>query len=347
MDSRVKNAIVSSVLILVIFVIWIIRDSKPDDNLFSEEYKVSLTGNTMGTSYSVKYLDKEKRSFQPQIDSLLKLINESVSTYDPESEISRFNRHDTIEFKLPFFLPVLQKSYEVYENTYGAFDPTVMPLVNAWGFGPDKTDIPDSITVDSLLSLVGFSNVIFDTTKVWKAKPDIQLDFSALAKGYGVDVVANYLITHGIRNLMVEIGGEVYCQGKNDQGKLWLIGIDNPSPSLPGEWLKAKVRIENRAVATSGNYRNFYTKDGKTYAHTISPFTGYPIQQEVLSASVFAENCIAADAYATAFMVLGLEKSKQVLEENPDLDAYLIYQSDGEELKSYYTDRIAEYIDEE
>ena len=346
MDSRVKNAVVSSVLIVLIFVIWLIRDKQTDESLYDEAYKVSLTGNTMGTSYSVKYLDREKRSFKTQIDSLLQSVNQSLSTYEPESEISRFNRNDTIEFKLPFFLPVLQKSLEVYENTYGAFDPTVMPLVNAWGFGPDKTDIPDSITVDSLLSLVGFSNIIFDTTKVWKQKPDVQLDFSALAKGYGVDVIANYLITNGIRNLMVEIGGEVYCQGKNDQEKFWLIGIDNPSPSLSGNWLKAKVRIENRAVATSGNYRNFYTREGKTYAHTISPFTGYPIQQEVLSASVFADNCMTADAYATAFMVLGLEKSKQVLEENPELDAYLLYQDENNNIKSYFTKEIAEYIEE-
>lgn len=342
MEQRKKNALIASTLVLILFVAYLMMNSR--DDVYDPAYLVTLQGSTMGTNYSIKYLDKERRNYQAEIDSLLKEFNQSLSTYERESEVSIFNTSDTLEFELPYFLPVLQKSKSIWKESSGAFDPTVMPLVNAWGFGPGDRARPDSITVDSLLNLVGFDKIMFDSAKVWKTQPNVQLDFSAIAKGYGVDVVANYIISRGIRDLMVEIGGEVYCQGKNARGQYWLIGIDNPEASGIDDYLQARISIKDRAVATSGNYRNFYTEEGKTYAHTISPFTGYPVQKEVLSASVFAPLCTEADGYATAFMVAGLEQAKEILANKPELDAYLIFRNEQDSLETFYTDGIAEFI---
>lgn len=342
MEQRKKNALIASTLVLILFVAYLMTNSRQET--YNPADLVTLEGSTMGTNYSIKYLDKEKRNFKSAIDSLLDQFNQSLSTYKKASEISIFNTSDTTEFKLPYFCPVLQTSKSIWETTSGAFDPTVMPLVNAWGFGPESRNQPDSITVDSLLNLVGFDKIRFDSTKVWKTRPNVQLDFSAIAKGYGVDVLANYLLSNGISNLMVEIGGEVYCQGKNARGQYWLIGIDNPEASGIDDYLQARISIKNRAVATSGNYRNFYTAEGKTYAHTISPFTGFPVQKEILSASVFAPVCIEADGYATAFMVVGLDKAKEILASKPELDAYLIYRNKQDSLETFYTNGIAEYI---
>ncbi len=298
MEQRKKNALIASMMVIILFGAYLMMNSK--EGIYSPDYLVTLEGSTMGTVYSIKYLDEQKRNFKTEIDSLLHEFNQSLSTYEEQSEISIFNLSDTMNFERPYFLPVLQKSKSIWKETSGAFDPTVMPLVNSWGFGPAGRAQPDSITVDSLLDLVGFDKIMFDSARVWKTKPNVQLDFSAIAKGYGVDVIANYLLTYDIRNLMVEIGGEVYCQGKNARGQYWLIGIDNPEAEGIDDYLKARISIKNRAVATSGNYRNFYTIEGNTYAHTISPFTGYPVQKEILSASVFAPLCIKADGYATA-----------------------------------------------
>lgn len=342
MEPRKKNAIISAALIVTLFVAYLMMN--PKEEMQNQDHLIALNGSTMGTYYNVKYLDPEKRDFKQEIDSLLQVFNQSLSTYIDTSEVSVFNISDTFNFNLPYFLPVLRESRSIWRSTSGAFDPTIMPLVNFWGFGPSERAQPDSIKVDSLLSSVGFDHVIFDSSKVWKTQPNVQLDFSAIAKGYGVDVVAGMLISKGIKNFMVEIGGEVYCQGKNDRGQYWLIGIDNPEAKGIDNYLQAKINIKNRAVATSGNYRNFYTAEGKTYAHTISPFTGYPVQKEVLSASVFAPVCIEADGYATAFMVVGLEQAKEILSENKELDAYLIYRNEQDSLETYYTKGIAEFI---
>jgi len=344
MEAKKKNAIIASALVLILFIGYLYMNGNSNDKIYNPDNLVSFTGETMGTIYSIKYLDTQKRDYKTEVDSLLKVFNQSLSTYEQASEISIFNNSDTLNLNLPYFLPVLQKSKEIWEVTAGAFDPTIMPLVNLWGFGPAKRSQVDSLEVDSLLNLVGFDKVLFDSTKVYKTQPNVQLDFSAIAKGYGVDVVANYLISHNINNLMVEIGGELYCKGKNERGQYWLIGIDNPEAKGIEEYLKAKISIKNRAVATSGNYRNYYKEEGRTYAHTISPFTGFPIQKEIISASVFADGCMEADAYATAFMVVGLAKAKQILSENIGMDAYLIFKDKQDSLKTFYTSGIESYI---
>lgn len=335
MNAVRKNIAVTAAIVLMLIVGWSLQRNRA--SLFNGRYKIELSGTTMGTVYSVKYLDRRQRDMQSQIDSVLEAFNQSLSTYIPYSEISEFNRGDTLVYRTPFFLPVLKKSREVYEKTHGAFDPTVMPLVNAWGFGPEKKSRPDSSLIDSLLQLVGFHHISFDEEKTFKNQPGVQLDFSAIAKGYGSDVIAEYLQSQGIENLMVEIGGEIVCRGKNEKGMPWRVGINSPLPTASGEWLYAILELENRAVATSGNYHNYYMEGEKVVSHTISPSTGYPVRHELLSASVVAEDCMTADAYATAFMVLGVEASKKILGENPQLEGYLIFKNNKDSLESFFT----------
>lgn len=337
-SDQKKNIIYSIVLLVVVGGIWLYRNAQ--GGMDNEQSVVAFRGQTMGTVYTIKYQDDAQRNLKSGVDSLLEVFNKSLNHYLPDSEISRFNRKDTFYFKLPYFYPVLEKSKEVYEKTGGAFDPTIAPLVNAWGFGPDTTQVPSQAKVDSLLRYVGFNKIAFTKEYVTKTAPGVSLNFSAIAKGYGVDIVADYLQQKGISNLMVEIGGEVVARGTNAQGNAWRIGINNPEQ--PGE-LTSAISLDNRAIATSGDYLNFYEKDGKRYAHTISPVTGYPVEHTVLSVSVIAQDCMTADAYATAFMVLGLEKTKQVVSENPGLDVYIIYDEHGDN-KVFMTDNIREKV---
>lgn len=339
MNSYQKKNIIYSVLLLIAVVaVWLYRDARSAGD--EAQNLVAFRGQTMGTIYSIKYLDEEQRNFKQGVDSLLNVFNQSLNHYLPNSEISQFNRQDTFYFKLPYFHPVLEASKEVYEKTSGAFDPTVAPLVNAWGFGPDTTTTPSSAKVDSLLQYIGFDKIKFTKEYVTKTKPGVQLNFSAIAKGYGVDVVASFLAEKGIKNLMVEIGGEVVARGINAQGDVWRIGINNPDK--PGE-LTSAIALENQAIATSGDYLNFYEKDGKRYAHTLNPKTGYPVEHTALSVSVIADDCMTADAYATAFMVLGVEKAKEILENNPSLDAYIIYDENSED-RTFMTARLKEKV---
>jgi thiamine biosynthesis lipoprotein len=322
-SNQKKNIIYSVVLLGALGATWLYRQNQEPS---VDASFLAIQGQTMGTSYAIKYEDKQQRDLKSAVDSLLEQFNRSVNHYLPDSEITRFNRADSLRFALPYFYPVLQRSAEIARATDGAFDPTVAPLVNAWGFGPEGATLPDSLGVDSLLQLVGLDKIYFDQERVVKREPNVQLNFSAVAKGYGVDVVANYLRQQGISNLMVEIGGEVVARGTNPQGEPWRIGIDNPEQ--PGQ-TNVAVALTNQAMATSGNYLNYYKQDGQKYAHTIDPRTGYPVQHSVLSVSVIAADCMTADAYATAFMVLELEETQEILSQNPTLDAYIIYDRDG------------------
>lgn len=307
--------------------------------------KIALQGSTMGTTYSVKYLDAQGRNLKPGVDSLLQAFNMSLSTYIPESEISRFNQEALLKYESPFFYPVLKKSREIYLKTDGAFDPTVGPLVNAWGFGPEGRQTPPDALVDSLKLLVSYDSVFFDSIAVCKMKKGMKLDFSAIAKGYGVDVVADYIQSKGIDNLFVEIGGEVVARGVNDQGEPWQVGVNVPTEDPEQQSRpQAIVALKNQAIATSGNYRNFYEKEGVKYSHTISPVTGRPVRHSLLSASVLAPDCMTADAYATAFMVMGIEKAKEVLAQEEELDAYFIYSDAQGQLQTWMSPGIEEQI---
>lgn len=340
MSLRYKNIIYSLFLLLAVFLVWKYRQSQ-------QIPLVVFSGKTMGPIvYHVKYFDKGKRNFKPQVDSLLIAFNQSLSTYIPSSEISRFNHGiTTFTFESPFFYPVLMLSKEIFEMTNGAYDPTVMPLVNAWGFGPDKEMQHDSTYIDSLLQFVGFDQISFDKEVVSKSDPRVQLDFGASAKGYGVDVVAQFLTDKGIEHLFVEIGGEVRAKGKNLQKeKSWQVGILDPNSDQLKQFYKAIVALENKAMATSGNYFNYHEIDGVKYSHTINPVTGGPVVHPLLSASVFAEDCMTADALATAFMVMGHVKAIDILKNNTHIDAFFIYNDAAGNMQTYATPGILSLI---
>ena len=328
-------------VILLLLLVWQYRKKN------SQPVNFHITGTTMGTIvYNVKYIDTENGiNHKAEIDTLLAAFNRSLSTYIPDSEISRFNSGALLKFESNFFWPVLRESKKVYEVTGGAFDPTVMPLVNAWGFGPDEIERPDSSTIDSLKKLVGFDQVFFDSVSICKLQEGVKLDFSAIAKGYAVDLVLDFLEEEGIEDIFVEIGGEVATKGTNTvENKPWSVGVEDPTQSVENRALFTAFAMQNSAVATSGNYRNFYEVDGKKISHTINPHTGYPVVHSLLSASVFADNCMAADAYATAFMVLGLEKSIEIVEKMEGLDAYLIFSDPKGRLQTYVSDNLASRI---
>ena len=337
MSNRWKNALYSLILITAMFVVWKFRQSKAEEPL-------KIEGSTMGTTYHITYFDAKNRNFKPAVDSLLKVFNQSLSTYIPDSEISKFNRSQSFVFESPYLSPVLNRSAEISRSSGGAFDPTVMPLVNAWGFGPGKKIAADSAKIDSIKQFIGFDKLQFNEDSLWKTDPRVQLDFSAIAKGYGVDEVAGLLNSNGVENLFVEIGGEIVVQGRNiKSGKDWEVGILNPNSTYENHSYVAYVSLTDKGMATSGNYFNYYEENGVKYSHTIDPVSGYPIRHALLSASVFAKDCMTADAWATAFMVLGYEKAVELLNQHPELDAFLIY-NDAEGFSTYSTEGIKQHL---
>jgi thiamine biosynthesis lipoprotein len=302
----------------------------------------------MGTTYSVIYFDEENRNLQTQLDSLLVVVNNSLSTYIPTSTISRINESLVPAETDSMFRINFIKAQEVSKLSNGAFDCTVMPLVNAWGFGFKKMgENPDSNLIASLLPLVGYEKVKLENNLFVKDNPQTQVDFSALAKGYGVDVLSLYLESLGIKAYMVEIGGEVRTgENKPAKNEPWVIGIDKPTDvQVIGERnLEYLVKLTKKSMATSGNYRNFYVKDGKKYAHEINPKSGFPVEHNLLSATVMANDCMTADAWATAFMILGTEASIEYLESQKELSAILIFSNTKGEMETYFTPGVKEML---
>ncbi|MBO5795112.1 MAG: FAD:protein FMN transferase [Bacteroides sp.] len=295
------------------------------------------SGLIFGTMYSVTY--QSKTDLKSSIDSMLKVFDGSLSPFNDTATISRINRNERV-IADELFATVFRKSLEVSEATGGAFDITVAPLVNAWGFGFKQGSFPDSIMVDSLLQLIGYEKVSMNEQgEVVKQDERMMLNCSAIAKGYAVDVIANLLKSKGVKNMMVDIGGEVVVHGKNPKEKKWRIGINKPvDDSLAtNQELERIVEITDAAIATSGNYRNFYYNNGKKYAHTIDPSTGYPVQHSLLSATVVANDCMTADAYATAFMVMGVEKALEMAESNPAIEAFFIFSNEEGNLQTCQT----------
>lgn len=320
-------------LIILSFIFNISCNSPKDPVL------VKFTGEAQGTYYAVTYFDDEARNFQPQVDSILKDFDHSVSLWDSGSVIAAINQNGTGIQPDEVFTELFKKSKEVYEKSGGAFDPTVGPLVNAWGFGFSGRMKVDQHIVDSLLPLVGFSKITLENNQIIKNDPRIQLDFNAIAQGYAVDLIGRFLSEKGIVNFLIDIGGEVLGKGGKPLGEKWKVGIEKPKDNASyGEGLQAIVKIENKALATSGSYRKFYEENGIRYSHTIDPATGYPVKHTLLSASVLAKDCATADAYATVFMVMGLEKSKSYLSGRSDLEGYFIYTNETGELEISYTE---------
>jgi len=253
--------------------------------------------------------------------------------------ISRINQNDPDVVVDDYFRTVFNKSVEVHRISDGAFDITITPIVNLWGFGftGDTPDM-DAEKIDSLLQYVGLNKVRIVDNKVVKDSPGIMFNMNAIAKGYSADVLADFFIKNKIRNFLINIGGEIVARGVNETGYPWLVGIDFPDENaFHGEDLHSLVRLKNRAMATSGNYRRFFEVDGKKYGHTFDPRTGYPVNHNLLSATVVADDCMTADAWATVFLVSGLERSIELLKLFPEIDAILIYVDENNKPKTYVT----------
>jgi thiamine biosynthesis lipoprotein len=327
--------------VLLLFVsIVLLQNCRNTDTIAENTFSVHrVEGETMGTYYRVSYSGIERPELKTSLDSLLVVLNQEVSTYIPSSTISRFNYGDLPSLDqasldaAPHFLANLQRAEEIAAVTEGYFNITIMPMVNYWGFGyTSKKPINgvDSVKVDSLMMFVGLDKYSFDQTpgqlQLTKAFPGTQIDFSAIAKGYGVDLLGDYLLQQGIKNYLVDIGGEAVAHGdKGSPDKPWRIGINTPREDAALNEIEVAVPLLNKAIATSGNYRNFYEVDGQKYSHTINPFTGYPERSNLLSASVLAKDCTTADAYATASMVMGLDKAYALIDSLPNVSGFFIY----------------------
>jgi FAD:protein FMN transferase len=315
--------------------------------LFAQLIPIKIEGYAQGSTYHITYLDKKNRDLQLPIEKILVDFDKSVSTYLPTSIISRINANEKNVKVDAYFIACFNKAKEVWKNTNGAFDPTVYPLVNAWGFGPGKKQKIEKTKIDSMLKFVGFDLIELKGKKIIKKDPRVSLDFNAFAQGYSVDVVSAFLDSKKITSYIVEIGGEVYAKGKKPNGDDWKIGIEKPIDNKETvNALKAIVKLDQLAIATSGNYRRFVIEDGIKYAHHIDPKTGYPTKNNLLSASIFASSCITSDAYATGVLVMGLEKAKVFLTAHPELQAYLIYSDENGNYQVYQTDGLKTIVSE-
>lgn len=284
-------------------------------------------GEIFGGYYHIRYDSPEGKDLQPEIVKRLMKFNSSLSTYDLNSTISRINQNDTTVRTDKDFEDMYAVANQVSQQTNGTFDITVAPLVNAWGFGSGNHEHNLKPDIDTILPFIGYEKIKLENHRLIKADKRIRLDVNALAPGLAADDIANLLEENGSKNYLIEIGGEINCKGINAKGEKWHIGIDKPidDPTSEKEEIQTIVVVTNIGLATSGNYREFYYKDGKKYSHTIDPKTGLTVEHNLLSATVTAPNCVLADAYATACMVLGTEKAMKFVESMPELECYLIY----------------------
>lgn len=302
-----------------------------------------IEGEAQGSTYHIKYIAERDENLKPAIDSILEVIDRSMSTYRSDSAISKINQGDTTVVVDEHFRKVFEASQQIWQESEGLFDPTVGVLVNAWGFGKQKiseADLPTDKKIDSLRKYVGFDKVaLTEKNLIKKRYTEILFDFNAIAQGYTSDVVANYLSARGIKNYIVEIAGEMYLKGKNTvEDKSWTIGVENPLKPLDDRDLVATIQFTNQGLATSGNYRKVWTdSNGRKYVHSINPLTGRATQSDVLSATVVAPSTMLADGYATMFMVMGLAKSKAFFEKHPDLAVLLVYSDDKHQEATYKT----------
>jgi thiamine biosynthesis lipoprotein len=331
------------VLLVGIFFLFFYESCTPKKQ---EKEFLTETGRVFGTFYKITYESPDGKSLKPELEAIFRSFELSLSVYNDSSVISRINRNDPSVVVDEYFRTVFETGQRVSEITDGAFDMTVAPLVNAWGFGFTGKDSITPKLIHSLLKITGYEKVRLEGDRIVKDNPAVMLDASAIAKGYACDVVAGFLTSQGIENYMVEIGGEVVVKGMNERNAPWTIGITKPvdDSTMMITELHRVIRLENGAVATSGNYRQYYHKDGKKYAHAIDPHTGYPVDHNLLSVTVIAPNGILADAYATAFLVMGVEQSILVANFMPDIEAYFIYSNYTNTLSESYTEGFKKYF---
>ncbi len=338
--SEMKRFVYSTLIIFA----WLLSSCKSENQVYS-----NVTGFIQGSTYSMVY--ENKRNIDPgvmrlKIEKILHDFDLSLSLYNDSSILSKINRNEDAVVD-SFFSEAYIKSVKISEMTNGAFDITVGPLVRAWGFGPDAHKSFTDSKRDSLLRLTGMKNIMLVDGRIVKSDPAVRLDFNAIAQGLSVDVICAYFDKLGIKNYLVEIGGEVRAKGKKN-GNLWRIGIDKPIDNnlTPGQSLEAIVTITGQALATSGNYRKFFVENGIKYSHEIDPKTGYPVKNTVLSVSVIANDCATADGIATAFMIMGKEKIIEFLKIHPEFEVFLIYSDESGNFKTWTSEKLKKNLSE-
>ena len=318
--------------ILYLFALILCACSTSDNRIL-----VKNSGEAQGSYYHIQYLSENGENYKSQIDSILLEVDSSLSIYKDYSLISKLNKGENVKTDT-LFNAVFLGAEKVFQESEGNFDCSVSPLVNAWGFYKNK--LGDTLVIDSLkfrkiLPYVGFDKISLFADSLVLPK-GMSLDFNSIAQGYTVDVIAQFLLSKGDSNYLVEVGGELLANGRNTDGNIWRVGVDKPSEDIDRqERFQFILDLEDKALATSGNYRKFYEKDGVKYAHTINPFTGFPAQNRLLSVTVIHNNCMLADAYATAFMVMGVKKSKQFAKTHPEIEIYLVYTGKDGAWKTY------------
>ncbi len=341
MEERQKKKLMWQIPFLILLIVGTVLIVRQQQSLPYQQSSDFI----FGTAYKIVY--QHDKDLSKEIREELMKVDSSLSPFNKKSVITAVNQNRDVVLDT-LFLDVFTKSMEISRETDGAFDITVAPLVNAWGFGFKNETRPTPLQVDSLLQIVGYKKVRLEDNRIIKQDRRMMLDCSAIAKGYGVDVVAHYLRSQGIQNFMVEIGGEVVTSGVNPQRLPWRVGVVKPSEDSlnVNNELQTILNVTDKAMATSGNYRNFYYKNGKRFAHTIDPKTGSPVQHSLLSATVLADECAVADAYATSFMVMGLERAKKLLERHPELMVYLIYDDGKDGLAVWFSPSLQDKIEE-
>lgn len=307
--------------------------------------KVHFVGAAQGTYYAITYFDSNSRDFQPEIDSILRAFDQSVSVYQPNSIVSKINRNENVELD-DWFIDNFNLSQKIAQETDGSLDITIAPIANVWGFGTfSKPDSVNHALIDSLKQYVDYRKVKLINRQLIKENSHIQLNFNAVAQGFAVDVLSDFLKTKGVDIHLIDLGGEIYASGHKPNGDQWKIGIEIPEEGAEERFYNKIVSIENQAVATSGNYRKFYELDGVKYAHSLNPQTGYPVRHSLLSTTVIAPKSGEADAYATAFMVMGVEKSLEFAAQHPEINVYLMFDEQGE-IKTAMSEGFSKYLSE-
>ena len=323
--------------IICLFIVLIVSCS-------SEKNRGILTSNygyTQGTTYSIRYISTDGKNMQNDIDSILFDVDQSLSTYIKESVISKINRNEINKLD-SFCLIVLESALDIANKTVGAFDPTVAAVVNFWGFGFEEIKVKNETNLSHILNTVGFDKIHINGDKIVKENPKTQLDFNGIAQGFTVDIIADHFQKIGIKNYMIEIGGELRCKGRNAEKELWRIGIEKPEQKRNEDHFQAILAIEDLAVASSGNYRKYKidSLSGVRYSHSINPKTGQPVQSNLLSVTIINPSCMVADALATACMIMGLDKSIEYINQDSDTEAMIIYSRPNGDLEIFQTEAL-------
>lgn len=305
--------------------------------------KQQFFGNTQGSYYSITYFDEQNRDFSSDFDSIFKEIESTLSLWDENSIIRRVNRNDTSVVLNKIFIDNFNYAMRAAELSNGYFDPTIGPLVQAWGFHFKEGMEMTPEIVDSLKQLVGYRKIRIENNKIVKENPNMTLDFNAVAQGYTTDMIGDFLLSKNVNNFLVDVGGEILARGRKPNGELWKVGIEKPAENKDSERIVQEiVELENRSIVTSGNYRKYVERGGKRYSHSLNPMTGYPAENKLLSATIIADNTAWADCLASICMVVGLEKAIEIVSPIPSIgiEAYFIYLDEKGEVK---TSKYGEY----